>query len=97
MKNLLIILSIPLLLFSCKKKIYHSFTDEERAYMVYDQGDKFKLKDENTGDIIEFTVTSKDVKYEADFGPLSGGRKEHFMERGRIEYTNPTSNSPAYI
>lgn len=98
MKNLLILISIPLLLFSCKKKIYHSFTDEERAFLVYEHGDTFKLKDVNSGEILTYTVTSKSVEFEPDFGPLAGGRKEHFMERGRIEFERlDNSSNSGYI
>ena len=86
MKKLIIIALIGLSIISCKKKIYHSLTDSEKAFLVYDQGETFKLKNEDTGEIVEFTVTSKSIEFEPDFGPLAGGRKEHFMEVGEIKF-----------
>ena len=98
MKNLLILLSIPLLLFSCKKKVYHSFTDEERAFLVYDEGDTFKMKNEDTGEILTFTVISKSVEFKEDFGPQLGpSRKEHFMEQGNIDFSGSNSSNSGYI
>lgn len=97
MKKLVFISIIVLLFTSCKKKVYHSFTDEERAYMVYEKGDKFKLKDENTGEIIEFTITDKYIRYDDDNESSSLSRKEHFMEQGEIKFSDASGNNSGFI
>ena len=98
MKKLITLFLLGLVLISCKKKIYHSFTDEERAYMVYDLGENIKLKNENTGEIISMKVTNKKIHFVEDYGPSLGpSRKEHFMEEGRIEFSGSGCEGYIYI
>lgn len=92
-------LSVSIIFTSCKKEINHSFTDEERAFLVYNEGDIFKLKNENTGDTLIFNLISREVNFKDDFGPQLGPkRKSHFMEEGRLRYSNSSGyNSLDYI
>ena len=97
-KIFVILFGLGVLFTSCKKEIYHSFTDEERAFMVYELGDTFRLKNDTTGDTLEFVVTSKDVHYNEDFGPkFTVSRKVHYMEEGRVEFSGVNNSGSGYI
>ena len=97
MKKLLIISIATIFLFSCKKDIYHNFMEDEKAFLVYNEGDIFKLKNEDTGEILEHLVTEEYVEYRKDTGPTAGGFKKHFMEKGEVKFTNPGSSFQGYI
>lgn len=97
--GLFIILFSGIIFASCKKKkIYHSFTDDERAFLVYNLGDIFKLKNENTGDTLIFEVTDKYDRYKDDYGPsLLPSRQEHHMEDAKITFRGTNNSTFGYI
>ena len=101
MRHLLYILLAPVLFFSCNKDIYHDFTEEEKAFLVYDKGDTFKLKDKNTGDTIEFKVTERYLRHIQDSpSGMSVSTKTHYEHQGRIEFEridDPSNTGYIYI
>ncbi len=82
-----------LLLQSCKPDdIYYDLSVEAKAFLIFDVGDTFKLKNHQTNEIITFSVTSKKIQhYEYSLGSssmvafgTSGG--DTYLERGEYVF-----------
>ena len=98
MRHLLYIVLLPLLFTSCKKEVYHSFTDEEEAFLVYNKGDVFKLKNEVTGEVIELIVTERYVRHIKDSpSGMSINTKTHYEHEGRVEFSGGNYSGYIYI
>ena len=82
MKKILLIPIILITLFtSCKKKAY--LTDEQKALLLYNQGDSFSLI-KNETDTLDFMVTKKEIDYDQDYNGL--WKSATYYEHGSIEY-----------
>jgi len=81
MKKIIIPIILLIILFtSCKKKVY--LTDEQKALLLYDVGDKFALVKNDT-DTLNFEVTKKEFEYVAD---IDLSKLTTYYEEGLLEY-----------
>jgi len=77
---------------SCKKKVY--LTDEQKALLLYDVGDKFALVKNNT-DTLNFEVTKKEFDFGDDYNGLF--KTGTYYEYGNVEYKNENTISTISI
>ena len=80
-----------LLLQSCKPDdIYIDLSAEAKTFLQFEVGDKFKLKNHQTNEIIILTVVSKHIGHEEDNSPglwvSFGPSGDTYIERGEYEF-----------
>lgn len=51
---------------SCTKEKYMYLTEAEKAFLVYNEGDVFKLLEENTGDTLGFEVNRRYIGFRSE-------------------------------
>ncbi len=81
----MILLIITFLLSSCSKDIFHDLTLDEQAFLVYELGEQFKLKNEMTGDTLNFVVSKKSLEYSQD--KKYGSINDHYVQEGENNFS----------
>lgn len=77
---------------SCKRDDdYYSLSDETRGFFVFEAGETFKLKNEETGEIINFKVTEKEFSfgkeyYESSMVSFGAYGGETYVEYGMLRF-----------
>lgn len=90
----LIFFAFLLALISCKPEDnYFSLSNEAKEFLVYEEGETFKLRNENTQEVILFTIISKTIEFEED-GPNSsppiafGLPVDNYYEKGTVSFSS---------
>ncbi len=90
MKKIIFIIISLALLTSCRQEV--DLSPEQRALLLYNQGDSFSLI-KNETDTLDFTVTSKEIDYDQHYNGLWNSGT--YYENGNIKYN--TNNTESYI
>lgn len=86
------VISILLLQSCCKDDTYTYLTDEAKEFLLYEEGDIFRLKKLSTDEIVDLTVTYKKTGiYKSSGtsgGTYSGFNSDDYYEYGEYYFTN---------
>ncbi len=86
-----------IILQSCKPDdIYYNLSEDAKEFLLFEVNDTFKLKNQQTNEIITLTVTSKTIQHYKD-GPNEspffsfGANADTYVERGEYFFTDDTN------
>jgi hypothetical protein len=80
---------------SCSKDdSYYNLSEEAKAFLLYEEGDTFQLKNTTTNEIITLTVTNKEFAFSKGGTPgsiYSGIGSDSYYQYGSYSFTDSTN------
>jgi len=100
LSKFLTFLVICLSLTSCNSEdIYHELNIEAKLFLNYEEDETFQLKDEISGKIITYTVTSKKMSFSKnrELDNIRLSFNNNLFEKGRISFTDNNNCDGAIV